>query len=351
MESYEIMPPRRGTLFARAAQCLMQSGGRRFEAERLASALPNALAVKSAIAAATTIDSDWASPLSSPAVTEFSAILRNGSIMGRLQGARRPPLNTSYTNQTAAAAFAWVGQGQPAPVSELALARNTLGFAKTSGIIVVTQELAISSAPSAVGIIQDDLERGAIEFLDQAFINPYAAAVADVSPASITHGLTPLISTGSAVAQIVADLTAMVEQLADDNEVGALFWVMSRADVVRLALLRGSDGAVVFPNLNVNGGEIAGIPVIASNSTMRSVSGGSTVALINAEGIDVADDDRIGLDVSNEAALQMDSAPSSGAQQLVSLYQANLVGVRLTKYANWRRTRDTAVAIMTNVHW
>ena len=73
--------------------------------------------------------------------------------------------------------------------------------------------------------------------------------------------------------------------------------------------------------------------------------------LVNASGIDYADNSLLQLSISTEASLQLNSAPSAGAQQLVSLFQINAAAVRLTKFANWQRRRATAVAVLDNAHW
>jgi hypothetical protein len=43
-----------------------------------------------------------------------------------------------------------------------------------------------------------------------------------------------------------------------------------------------------------------------------------------------------------QAALQLDSAPSSGAQALVSLWQNNLSAVRVARWINWAPRRSAA---------
>jgi hypothetical protein len=101
----------------------------------------------------------------------------------------------------------------------------------------------------------------------------------------------------------------------------------------------------------VRGGELMGIPVLTSNSVPGSTSGGSVVVLVDAASVDVADEGLLAVDVTEEATLQMDSAPASGAQQGVSLWQSDLVGFRITAFRNWQRRHDAAVAYLDAVHW
>ena len=61
----------------------------------------------------------------------------------------------------------------------------------------------------------------------------------------------------------------------------------------------------------------------------------------------------VSIDMSNEASVQMDDAPSGGAQSLVSLWQNNLVGIRAEQYINWapRRQGSLGIALIENVNY
>jgi hypothetical protein len=64
---------------------------------------------------------------------------------------------------------------------------------------------------------------------------------------------------------------------------------------------------------------------------------------VKASEILLADDGGVTLDVSREASLQLDGAPSDGAQSLVSLWQNNMVAIRAEREINWARRRAEAV--------
>ncbi|MEJ7667698.1 MAG: phage major capsid protein [Casimicrobiaceae bacterium] len=348
----------KGVAFARAALALMVAQGDTrkaagFADSRWRDSPATVTYLKSAVVSGSTIDSEWGGPLAEydHASAEFSELLRNGSILGKLTGARRVPFGVRYPQQTAASSVAWVGQSAPAPVSELAFQTATIGFAKVSGIVAFSNELVESASPDVEGLVKNDLLKSAIEFLDAQFVNPGVTAVINVSPGSITSGITAVQSTGSTATQIAADLAALATQLADANETDSLYWIMSRSDAVRLAAKRGTDGSSAFPGVTATGGILLGIPIIASNAVPHTVSAGSVVVLVNASGIDYADNNLLQLSISAEASLQMNSTPDAGAQALVSLFQINAAAVRLTKLANWQRRRATAVAVLDNAHW
>jgi HK97 family phage major capsid protein len=184
-----------------------QAGGTDFAAQIMQAGGMEALQ-KTAIAAGTTTDTTWAAPLVqyNNMASEFVELLYPMTILGQLQGVRRVPFNIRFPSQTAGASVGWVGQGAAKPVSKLAFATNTLSFAKAAGIVVITQELARFSSPSAEELVRNDLVNTMAQFLDQQFIGPGVAAVANVSPAGITNGITPVQSGGATRALIDADV-------------------------------------------------------------------------------------------------------------------------------------------------
>jgi len=60
----------------------------------------------------------------------------------------------------------------------------------------------------------------------------------------------------------------------------------------------------------------------------------------------LADDGSVTIDMSREASLQMDSAPTdppTAATVLVSLWQQNLVAIKAERFINWLKRRPQAV--------
>jgi len=87
-----------------------------------------------------------------------------------------------------------------------------------------------------------------------------------------------------------------------------------------------------------------GIPVIVSNNV------GNRVILVHAPSILFADEGGVQIDVSREASIQMDSAPSNPSDAttvLVSLWQRNLVGLRAERMITWIRARTAAVTYIS----
>jgi hypothetical protein len=130
---------------------------------------------------------------------------------------------------------------------------------------------------------------------------------------------------------------------------------MTPYNALKLSMLRETNGEFSYPGITLNGGTWQGIPVVTSNNVPNSVSAGSIIVLMATSEIFVADDGGVQIDASQEASVQMDSAPTNNGTTptpttLVSLWQDNLVGIRAERVINWQRRRDAAVTYIDNVH-
>ena len=119
---------------------------------------------------------------------------------------------------------------------------------------------------------------------------------------------------------------------------------MKPATALALSLKRTSADLPAFPGITVMGGTLFGVPVITSSHCPGSTSGGNLIVLLDADSILLADDGEIGISVSDQGAIQLDSSPSSSAAALVSLFQNNLIGIRASRAINWLRRHDEGVA-------
>ena len=87
-----------------------------------------------------------------------------------------------------------------------------------------------------------------------------------------------------------------------------------------------------------------GLPVVVSDNSPQQIT------LVDASQILYSDTGGIEFDLSEQAAIQMDSAPVTpavAATVLVSLYQVDLVGFKATRWLAYQRARDGSVSYMT----
>lgn len=336
----------KGIQFARQAMALAACNGNRSEAAEYARNVFGdedvAVHIRAAIAPGTTAGTTFAAPLvQTNYLDDFLELLRPKTIIGNIPNLRHVPFNISMPSQTGGGTYKWVGENKPKPLTNMAFGSVSLGMAKASGIIVITEELVRSSSPSAQEAVRDELLVGIPAFLDGQFVDPTIAAVANVNPASITNGVAGTAASGTTEAAAKADLRALLAGFASGNySLAGVVLIMSESVAFILSTIENAVGDKAFPNLTAMGGNISGIPVVTSNAV------GTQIIAVHAPSILVADEGGVEIDISREATLQMDSAPddpTTASTVMVSLWQQNLVGLRGERFINWAKARSDAV--------
>lgn len=288
-----------GVEFARYAMCLFSAKGDHDKALRIAKSvypenerivntldfqsksahsLGSLMQQKANVNAGTSLDSTWAAPLVDYQTFsgDFVEYLRPMTIIGKfgsggIPGLRRIPFNVRITGQTSGGSGYWVGEGAPKPLTKFDFNAVELRWAKVANIAVLTEELMRFSNPSAERLVRDALAAALIERLDIDFIDPDKAAVANVSPASITNGVTP-ISAGGAVTDdsIRAAIKALwAPFITANNPPSSAVYIMSASRALSLSLRFDALGNRSFPGISINGGTFLGIPVIVSLSLIH----------------------------------------------------------------------------------
>lgn len=357
-----------GIEFTRLVMCLGAAHGDVGRASKIAEKhYPHTerinIALKAAVEAGTTVDAQWAAPLVeyNQFAGDFVEYLRPQTIIGKfgtngIPSLRRIPFNVHIRGQTTGGAAYWVGQGAPKPLTSFEFNDVEMKFTKLASISVLTEELLRFSNPSAERLVRDALAGAIIEKMDQTFILPSVAAVNNVSPASITNGVTPIVSSGNDIDSIKLDVQQAMQQfIAARNAPTNGVWIMSATTALALSLVDNALGNRAFPDVNMLGGRFMGLPVIVSEHIVADTEG-YFVVLANASDIWLADDGVIRVDASREASLQMDDAPTNNSatgtgSSMVSMYQTNSVAYRAERFINWQKRRASAVAVITGVNW
>ncbi len=310
------------------------------------------MALRAAVDAGDTTTSGWASQLVPAAVqlqNEFIDLLRPATLIFRIPGLRRVPFNVAVPLQSGGGTYNWVGEAKPKPVTKAAFESVTLRWAKAAGIIVITRELARFSSPAAEVIIRNELVKGCGKFLDEQFIDDAVVATND-HPASILNGVGGGTPSGTSAEAFRYDLSLLVTAFISNNQdPTSAVLLMSATTAMNLALMRNALGNREFPGISVKGGDIDGIPAVVSESVS------TRLALVNANDILVADDGAINIDVSEQASVEMSTTPLTGEESPVdnsvfkSLWQNNLVGLRVETFMTWKRARNSSVAWLDGV--
>ena len=318
---------------------------------------------RAAVQGGTTTDSDWAGPLVFPfprLATEFIEFLRPATILGRIPGMTQIPFNVNIAQQLTGGNAQWVGEAKAKPLTQWTYGSVNFRWAKLAAITVQTEELMRFSSPSADALFRNELVRVIAERQDLDFLDPTNAGVANVKPASISNGVTPIISSGNDGSHIIADIAALLNTFNNANiTLTNPVFVMSVVKAQALALSRNVLDQYNFPTMNLGTGmgTLQGIPVVSSQYITRfGTTGGEYVFLINAPDIFFADDGQVTIDASREASLQMDDAPTEEASggvgaSMVSMFQTNSIAIRAERYVNWQKRRPQACAVLGNVFW
>lgn len=347
----------KGTGMARAVISLINARGNHHVAAQLAREhykdMPGVEAfLRTAVPAGDTTTSGWASqlvPAAQQLASEFLDLLRPETIIGKLS-LRRVPFNVAVPIQTVGGTYAWVGEGAPKPATKLTVSSVSLRWAKCAGIMAFTQELARFSSPAAESIIRNDMVRGTAAFLDVQFLDDSVGEVSNVSPASITNSKAANTVSGTTAEDFRYDMSVCLTDLATSgHSLGRAAIIMTDTQAVNLASMVNSLGNPEFPTINASGGSYFGIPIIVS----QSVPGGEIVVVIQDQ-ILLADDGGVNISMSDQATLQMDTAPTAHddspytAPVWRSLWQDNLIALRVERFITWKRARTSAVEWLDN---
>jgi len=312
---------------------------------------------RAAVASGTTQNATWAAPLvwATNMTSEFIELLRPETCLGKLS-LRPIPFNVRLPRATEGiGAVNWVGEGLSKPVGKMGFDAITIPWAKMACIIVITQELARFSDPSAEMLVRDDLIAAMAQFKDQQFLDPTVAPVAQLKPGAITNGLPAGVvvpSTGSTLAQITNDVIKLTIAMVNQNlKMAKMVWIMTPAAKIMLEAIRTAQDIFAFPDLRANN-TFFGWPVITANTSPTTAGtppapNTSNLILMDQSEVFYASDNGIDIETSTEASIQMNDAPATPPTPLVSFWQQNLIGIKAEEFNYWLRRRDGAVGMIT----
>lgn len=102
---------------------------------------------------------------------------------------------------------------------------------------------------------------------------------------------------------------------------------MSSSTALALSKRKNALGQKEYPDMTMFGGIFEGLPAIVSQYV------GNQLVLVNAPDVYLADEGGVAVDMSSEASLEMESAPTHDSVtptgvELVSMWQTNSVAIR-----------------------
>lgn len=328
--------------------------------------------VKAAVPAANSGNPGWAGNLITDggAFADFVEYLRPMTIVGKfgsgnIPAMRQLPFDTPVLIQSTGGTGYWVGEGRAKPLTSWTTSRTIMTPLKVANIAAVSEEMLRRSSIVADAWIRDELVRALASRIDMTFIDPTAAAVAGVSPASITNGVAPIISSGATADDIRADMLALsASYRAANNSTSGTVWIMPEGVAEALAMMVNPLGQPEFPGITADGGTFLGKPVITSEYVPSDYdpdgagagTAGALVVLVKASDIFFGDEGGVQVDFSREASLEMADNPTGSSvtptgSSMVSMFQTNSVAFRAERALNWMKRRPEAVAVLASVAW
>src|SRR5262245_35719742 len=222
-------------------------------------------------------------------------------------------------------------EGSSKTLSRLSLTGSDLDTVKATGQIVLSEEV-LKNTVAGNSFFQRELQIALARATNAVFL-PLLVAGASIASSGLT---------ATAVRQDLRTLLANVNSGSDSK----LFLIVTRTIGEALAVMGDNSGGPAFPNATVQGGSIDGIDIIISDEATTG-----EMILVDATAI-AAGQEGIVLDSSREATLQFDSAPDSpptASTVVTSLWQADLVALRVERFVGAKLLRSDACAKITGI--
>lgn len=352
----------KGIQFARVAKCIALAKGNYHQASDIAESMYGdnepviqtvKMLSKAVVPVANNATEAYAGALvNDGVVADFLAYQEPLSIIGQLN-LKEVPFGNEWVEDLDGGEAYWVGEGNRKPATSFSLRRDGLNRYKLAALAVLTMENVQDSSIKSDIWVRDSLARAVNRKLDQSFIDPTNAGVANVSPASVTYGVTPTASTGTAKGDIKAAIKAYMSQ-NNGSRSGAKIIVDSESFFDLSSSENAVTGQLDFPTLATSG-TIYGIPVIVSDylSGFADTAGKILVVLNEnaiVRGYSPAAPDLI-VKWSDQASVVIDSDPEATTAPR-SLWQENLVGCIVERRIDWKKARSsTAVVVVNGITW
>jgi len=158
-------------------------------------------------------------------------------------------------------------------------------------LIVVVEELLKFGTPVTEALLGTSLRTGVTVGIDRHFVDPTKAAVVDTSPASITNGVAPTSFSGDAAIDTANLIRTYV---AAGGKMESAVFILSSQNAIGMRLT-GNDA---FRELAADGGNISGVPTIASDSAA------DTVVIVDVARLIIAMDNDVRISFSRQGTVQ-----------------------------------------------
>lgn len=271
----------------------------------------------------------------------FSATLVNSAFDAVLADSNQAPLRSTFAVTVADASAAVVNEGTAKKLTDLSIDRATLDVRKAAVITALSDDVLRFN--SAAGLIEAALRNGLANAVDSIFVTGLIA------------GTTPTGASGTTAAAVLHDIRVMLDATGVSSN-SKFHLLIGPGTAARLSVMTTATiGGLSFPQMTPTGGSIAGIQVHPTNAITN------TAVLIDASQV-VAGADPVAIRISQNASLEMETAPSMSAntgasppaisaQSTVSMFQTNSSAILVERMFSWTVLRASAVQSLSSVAW
>lgn len=319
------------------------------------------IVLRAAVNPATTTAPGWAAELVETVIGDFLDTLKPVSIYpkvaalgARFTFGRAGFIKVPTRANTPTLAGSWVGEGAPKPVRRLGLSSITLSPHKLAVISFFTEEIAEHSTPAIEGIIRDAMRDDTAESIDGYLLDNVAASA--TRPAGLLNGLVSLTpSAESDPLAMVADLKALAMAIIANKGGRSLVFLVNPVQAISIGLQQSTTGDFLFNSPDEAFGKL-GATFISSNS----VPADTVVALDAADfasatgdvpRFSISDQATIHAEDTNPLAIGTPGTPATVAAPVRSLWQEDLIGIRMHWPLTWAMRRTGMVAFIEGVTW
>lgn len=282
---------------------------------------------------------------------DFIEYLYSQTVYNRL-GLREVPANVSIKGQDGAATGYWVGQGTSIPVTKGDFSTVSLTPLKVAALAAASIELLRDSSPAAESLIRDALVNAAVQRIDTTFVSSTAAS-SGVSPAGILNGVSSTNASGTDGDAVRADVKKLYSGFLTAKNASGLTFLMNPSLAKSLQLLTNALGQSEFPGITATGGTLLGDPVVTGDNVGAQhfiLLKPSDIYRIGAMGVEVALSRDATIEMANDPTGEANT-PTAQSKQMVSMFQAGMVALRVIIPINFAKRRSTAVAWIDNAHY
>lgn len=280
---------------------------------------------------------------------DFIGLLRPQVVIRRM-GARSVPMpdgNLTMRKQTGSTNAGYVGERQPAPVTDLTVDQLKMSAKTLRALVPITNQLIRRAAMGVDAMVRDDLVRSAAVKEDQQFLRGAGSDTAPKGLRSLITGGNVLIAQGNAnLVTVTSDLARLRLKVINANiPMSKCGYIMSPTTLTFLESLRDGNGNKAFPE--VAEGRLGIYPIGVTTSVPDNLGANgdeSEIYFGDYEQFLIGDTYQVTLAASSEAAYDDNGT-------IRSAFSNDETVIRLIQEHDTQLRYDAAFAVLTGVKW